>query len=246
MNEVIAELINSLPSPETEVMQGVKWGRCDQLYTPAYWKVQYHLHEDSLCNEFYRMSEDLIEEICACILGGYGIKSEFAVLAFERLANLNLIVPGTTFEQLYIALSTPFLYDNHWVKYRFPKQKAKYIAAFLSRKDLDYIPEEDDYELRSWLLTVPGIGMKTASWITRNWLDSKKVAILDIHIYRAGLLAGFFRPTKDITKNYVSMEQSYLNFSSAIGVDAANLDALIWLQLKETNELALEIIKIKK
>ncbi|MDZ3993341.1 hypothetical protein PspTeo4_24872 [Pseudomonas sp. Teo4] len=40
--------------------------------------------------------------------------------------------------------------------------------------------------LRDWLLELPGIGYKTASWVARNWLDADDVAILDIHILRAG------------------------------------------------------------
>ena len=245
MTDTILKIINMLPNPEADIIEGVKWGRCDQLFTPAYWKVQYHLHEDIFCKDFYRMSDNLIEEICSCILGGFGIKSEMAVLAFERLRDLDLLLPGTSFGQLHVALTVPFFYKSHWVRYRFPKQKAKYLAELLNRGDLHLIPGENDYNLREWLLTVSGIGMKTASWVTRNWLNSRNVAILDIHIYRAGLLAGFFNTTKCLTKDYKKMERNYLDFSSALGVDAANLDALIWLQLKETNELAIEILKLK-
>src|SRR4051812_46156327 len=97
MDASIIEIINSLPNPDCEIIEGVKWGRCDKLFTPAYWKVQYHLHEDIFSVDFYRMSSDLIEEICSCILGGFGIRSEWAVLAFERLRDLNLLIPGSSF-----------------------------------------------------------------------------------------------------------------------------------------------------
>jgi N-glycosylase/DNA lyase len=243
MNVYVSEIISSLPHPDDELMNGVKWGRCDQLFTPAYWKIQYHLFEDNFSQEYYRISQDLLEEVCACILGGYGIRSEIGMIAFERLRDLELLKPGTPFSQLFTALLMPLYVGGNWIRYRFPKQKAKYLAALLNRHDLSAIPAEKDLALREWLVTVDGIGMKTASWITRNWLNSQNVAILDIHIYRAGLLAGFFMPTTNLARDYRKMEAAYLNFSSALGVNAANLDALIWLQLKETNHIALDIIK---
>src|SRR6202020_2057977 len=101
-----------------------------------------------------------------------------------------LLQPDTEYKELQTALSVPFYMNGRMVKYRFPNQKAIFLAALLNRKDLAKIPYEDDMILREWLLTINGIGMKTASWIVRNWLCSENVAILDIHIQRAGLIAG--------------------------------------------------------
>jgi len=241
----IDEMTKKLPSPDHELMAGVKWGRCDELFTPAYWKIQYQLHEDIFTCDYYRISDNLIEEICACLLGGFGIKSEVGVIAFESLKQQNLLVPRTPYQRILDALLSPLSNGKRKFRYRFPRQKAKYIYEFLNREDLEKIPKNSDLLLREWLLTVNGIGMKTASWVTRNWLGSQNVAILDIHIYRAGLIAGFFNAGKCLQKDYVELEKRYLEFSAALEVNAANLDALIWLQLKVANNIALNILKIK-
>jgi thermostable 8-oxoguanine DNA glycosylase len=156
-----------------------------------------------------------------------------------------LLTPKVSQASLLENLSTPFNLEGRYIKYRFPNQKAKYLFEFLNRDDLNQIPQNEDLKLREWLLTVNGIGMKTASWITRNWLCSDRVAILDIHIYRAGLIAGFFPKNLSIEKDYKILEEKYLEFSNALDVSAANLDSLIWLQFKMANDLALSILKIK-
>jgi thermostable 8-oxoguanine DNA glycosylase len=98
--------------------------------------------------------------------------------------------------------------------------------------------------LRGWLLTVNGIGLKTASWITRNWLNSNKVAILDVHILRAGVLAGFYKEnTENLTKHYFSLEKQYLAFCNALDVSSAIMDAIIWSFMKKTNKLAISALK---
>jgi N-glycosylase/DNA lyase len=246
MDDCIRTIISLLPNPDKEVMTGVKWGRCDEIFTPAYWKLQYHLHEEFFSNDFYRISHDLVEEICACILGGFGMKAELGMLAFERLRDLYLLEPGVSAEELETALAIPFLSNDKRVKYRFPKQKAKYLNHFLNRPDLDQIPVDNDLLMRKWLTSIKGIGMKTASWITRNWLDSQHVAILDVHIYRAGLIAGFFEFGSSLINDYEELEKRYLTFSNELKVNAANLDSLMWLQLKEVNDVAIDILKNKK
>jgi len=239
----IHTLTTCLPPADAEILPGVKWGRCEELFTPAYWKVQYHFHQGDFCKDYYCVGESLLDEICACILGGYGMPAEMGFAAYDRLKNFGLLVGGASHKLIELALSFPFYMDGRMVRYRFPKQKAKFLFELLSRPDLDDIPQHNDLELRNWLLTVPGIGLKTASWIVRNWLCSDRVAILDVHIYRAGLIAGFFAKSDTIEKNYLRMEQQYLAFSRALEVSPANLDSLIWLQLKTSNALALNILK---
>jgi N-glycosylase/DNA lyase len=241
----INEMAKRLPAPDQEIMNGVKWGRCDELFTPAYWKIQYQLHEEIFSYDYYRISDNFIEEVCACLLGGFGIKSEMGVIAFEKLKKKNLLAPKTKHQKILTTLLSPLSHGKMKFHYRFPRQKAKYIYEFLNRPDLGEIPMDNDLQLRKWLLTVNGIGMKTASWVTRNWLGSQNVAILDIHIHRAGLIAGIFNPDSCLQKDYMELEKKYLEFSAALEVNAANLDALIWLQLKVANSVALNILKIK-
>ena len=132
--------------------------------------------------------------------------------------------------------------DGTMKRYRFYNQKSKYIYRFLHRNDLSYIPSDDDISFRNWLLTVDGIGFKTASWITRNWLQSENVAILDIHILRAGKIAGFFGETGDVAKKYHNLENNYIDFCKALEVLPSNMDAIIWNYMKKTNKLALQVL----
>jgi thermostable 8-oxoguanine DNA glycosylase len=107
---------------------------------------------------------------------------------------------------------------------------------------LDSIPIHNDLIFRKWLLTIKGIGQKTASWITRNYLNSENVAIIDIHIFRAGLIAGFFSKDLDIQKDYSKIEQIFIQFCKALEVQPSKMDALMWLQMKESNRIALKTI----
>jgi N-glycosylase/DNA lyase len=98
-------------------------------------------------------------------------------------------------------------------------------------------PPEKDVELRTWLLEIKGIGMKTASWITRNWTGSNSVAIIDIHIWRAGQLIGLFhgqRPERD----YIEMEDLFVRFAHGIRMKTSTLDAVIWSQMRSCGHLA--------
>jgi len=224
-------------------LPGLKWGFCYQLYTPAFWKLQYVLNSFSVDKSAHRISKNLMEEIVLCILGGYGIPSEIGIVAFERFRDEQLIRKGVPFERVYAALSQPFqVSKNKFIKYRFANQKARYIHDFLNRSDLNEIPEHDDLSLRSWLMTLKGIGPKTASWITRNWLRSERVAILDIHILRAGMITGFFNKKLNIVTEYYDLENKYLAFCRFLEVRPSDMDAIIWSYMKKNNKLALNIL----
>jgi thermostable 8-oxoguanine DNA glycosylase len=81
------------------------------------------------------------------------------------------------------------------------------------------------------LLQLPGVGYKTASWIARNWLDADDVAILDIHIMRAGALGGFLDPRLSVQHDYLALEAQFLQFGRAIGVLPSELDAVMWIEM---------------
>jgi thermostable 8-oxoguanine DNA glycosylase len=103
---------------------------------------------------------------------------------------------------------------------------------------------DEPVALRNALMTLPGVGPKTASWIVRNWLGSDEVAILDIHIVRAGILAGLFEPDEDVSKNYIRMEAQFIAFSRALGVQTSDLDALIWRMMRTTPRLVMHLIEL--
>ncbi len=234
---------NYLPNADTELLPGIRWGNYCQLYTPAFWKYLYLANRLPDKGSHHRLGSTILEEITACLLGGYGMPAELGLLAFERLKNHSLIVEGVSHVKIKKALSSPFVMQNGASKkYRFYNQKSKFVYEFLNRNDLDTIPVSDDFEFRNWLLTIKGIGPKTASWITRNWFQSENVAILDIHILRAGKIAGIFDCTEGISSKYFDLENTYINFCNAMDVLPSNMDALIWNYMKKTNKLALRLL----
>jgi thermostable 8-oxoguanine DNA glycosylase len=128
-------------------------------------------------------------------------------------------------------LSEPIEVDGKRIRYRFAAQKARYLAAAFERLMAEPSPQNSGRELRDWLLGIPGIGFKTASWIARNWLNADDVAILDIHILRAGALAKFLDAGLTVERHYLELEQQFLAFSKALGVRSSELDAVIWWEM---------------
>lgn len=235
--------INSFPDQDTELLPGLKWGVCYQLYTPAFWKLQYVMNSFPEEQTTHQLGSNILEEIIQCILGGYGIPSEMGTMAFQRFKQRCLIKKYISFDTIFNALKEPFrTNENKYVNYRFSHQKSVYIHDLLNRNDLDQIPENDDLKLRKWLLGLKGIGPKTASWITRNWLRSEKVAILDIHILRAGMITGFFDKRLNVATQYYDLEASYLGFCNLLEVRPSDMDAIIWSYMKNNNKLALSIL----
>ncbi|MGY3221470.1 thermostable 8-oxoguanine DNA glycosylase [Bradyrhizobium sp. USDA 4512] len=82
-------------------------------------------------------------------------------------------------------------------------------------------------------MKIPGVGPKTASWITRNWLGSDEVAILDIHIIRAGVLIGLFGRQQSVPRDYDVMEARFLAFAAALNVRPSLLDAVMWREMRK-------------
>lgn len=226
----------------SQFLMDVDWKEAGRLYTKSYWKVQYHL--DNTFSQSFQLGSNLIEEVVACLLGGFGMRAELGLLAFHRVKNLQLIHPNVGLHELELAIAHPFMIDGREVHYRFPYQKAKYIYGFLNRKDLDEMSDLNGKSLRRRLMTVKGIGPKTASWIARNYDNCDDVAIIDIHIYRAGRLAGFINPQWDIQKDYFKIEESFLNFCHSINVSPSKMDSIMWNQLKVSSRRAIELLNI--
>lgn len=231
-----------LPPPDEEVLPGVSWGRFDCAATPAFWKVHAHLdlvqHSDSKSRSDFRLGATFREEVVACLLGGYGIPAEVGVAAFRMLREGGLLATvAPTAERLYDALQLPLsLDDGRRVHYRFARQKSQYLAELLAGMQLeDTCDIEDaltDLALREWLLGFRGIGWKTASWIVRNWRGSHQVAIIDVHVLRAGVAIGLFPRDATPTHQYRLLEARYLAFAEALQVHPAHLDTLIWKHMR--------------
>ncbi|WP_420826682.1 hypothetical protein [Myxococcus eversor] len=216
-----------MPQAESHVLPGIQWGAFEELLTPAFWHGQAWQHEKLGSYRDLRLGRTLAEEVAACMLGGFGMKAELGLAAFARLRDQELLVGTPTAEALEIALSKPFVIHGRTLGYRFPKQKARYLSACLAQlAALEF--HVSDTVLRDRLAQLPGIGLKTASWIVRNFRNSSEVAIIDVHILRAGRHMGLFSQEQEPQRHYRELETAFLTFAAAIKVPAAMLDGLMW------------------
>lgn len=229
MYSVVGGKVHKLPMPQAEshVLPGIQWGAFEDLLTPAFWRGQAWQHEMLGNYRDLRLGRTLTEEVAACMLGGFGMKAELGLAAFARLRDQQLLVEIPTAEALEVALSRPFVIHGRLLGYRFPRQKARYLSACLAQlAGLEL--HVSDTVLRDRLADLPGIGLKTASWIVRNFRNSSAVAIIDVHILRAGRCMGLFTQEQEPQRHYRELEAAFLAFSAALKVPAAMLDGLMW------------------
>lgn len=224
-------LERTLPAPEQPVPgHCLVWGAIEEIGSPAYWSAQAWLWELEEPHH-YRLGRSLREEVLACVLGGYGIPAEIGLAAYQRLR----VQPADDLRDMDRCrdlLLQPLEVGGRSVRYRFANQKARYIAGAM--KGLDDFPTElGDMELRDALALLPGIGLKTASWIVRNWRGSDEVSILDVHIIRAAEGLGLFGQGWRVSKDYRLMERAYLAFCRAIGARASILDSVMWMTMRQ-------------
>lgn len=221
-----------LPPPEVPVGCGVAWGRHDELGAPAYWAAQswmWGLDEP----DHYRLGRTLGEELLACMLGGYGIPAEVGLAAYARLRPSLTDAPGRLCDEAYVRseLSHPLRVRGKDVRYRFANQKARYVSAAF-RELGDDAEDLADRALRDRLVALPGVGPKTASWVVRNLRGSDEVAILDVHLLRAGRMLGIFHEALTVERHYPRLEASFLSFAAAIGARASILDSVMWMTMR--------------
>ena len=220
-----------LPDADKELMRGVDWGAVDAFPSPAYWAFQVLARRLSGTTLQYRLGRSLTEEVGACLLGGHGIPATVGLAAYERLRERGAFSGKPVIEpELEAWLREPLRIGERSVRYRFAAQKARYLAAAIP---LAYAAPafRVGTELRDWLLAIPGVGPKTASWIARNWLNADDVAILDIHIMRVGQAVGLFPRHLTVERHYAELERLFVDFARALDVRAAELDAVIWQEM---------------
>lgn len=220
-----------LPPAEHAVMDGVLWGAIDAFPTPAYWTYQVLARRAVGAPAQFRLGRSLAEEVGACLLGGHGIPAAVGLAAYERLRERGAFESTSITEAtLHSWLKEPLEVLGRPVRYRFAAQKARYLATALPI--VNRAPSlTAGRELRDWLLRVPGIGPKTASWVARNWLGADDVAILDIHILRFGQAIGLFPRHLSVESHYTKLETLFVDFSIAVGLRASELDAVIWSEM---------------
>jgi N-glycosylase/DNA lyase len=206
------------------------WGEIHELGTAAYWVEQTRRFD---VPPSYRLGETLAEEVAACILGGHGIPAEVGLAAFASLRAAGLLRPPGDPTAIEARLREPLLIAGRSrpVRYRFAAQRAARVSAALVILDSVPTPSEP-LALREFLLAFPGVGPKTASWIVRNWTGCDGVAIIDVHVQRAGIAAGFFSPRWRLPRDYPRFDDAFCTVAHLGGVTTAALDACMWHQMQ--------------
>lgn len=206
------------------------WGRPWELGTAAYWAEQTRRRAP---DSNYALGANLTEEVAACMLGGYGMPAAVGLAAFDAVRDAGLLAGCPSPAAIEEVLRRPLEVRGRArpVGYRFARQRAGRLSAALAMLHVSDPPQES-VALRDWLATLPGIGLKTASWVVRNYCGCDAVAIVDIHIQRAGLAAGFFAPHWRLPQDYRQFEEAFCRVASLAGVSAAALDACIWHQMQ--------------
>lgn len=208
------------------------WGEDYMIGTPAFWVNQAKSLPQKLN---LRVGKSLREEIIFCILGGHGITFELNEAAFHALKREGLVhgdsIPSEM--QIEAVLKQPLNVNGRIkpIRYRFPVMKSKRIHQALKILKSS-APPAHPLSLRNWLMTLPGIGYKTASWIVRDYLNSDLIAIIDIHVQRAGVAAGFFKPYWKLPNDYNLFEKAFLGYAKIGGVSASILDICIWEHMR--------------
>lgn len=218
----------------------LEWGDACVMMSPAFWAAQSWMWEMEEPDHF-RLGKSLAEELIACLLGGYGIPAEVGLAAYERIRQVWADAPEALYEIEAVEklLTQPLVVGGRNVRYRFAKQKAEYLSHAL--RALPSIDEmATDLDLRDALCGLKGLGPKTASWIVRNWRASDQVAILDVHILRAGRLLGLFDDVLTVEKNYREIEDLFIAFSQDIGAKASILDSVMWMTTRPTRTINLK------
>ena len=220
--------------PEDQVLPGVRFGRPDELLTPAYW-VMRCANAGEHDWDFVSKGGSLEEEVGFCLLGGYGVTVEVACAFFERLRKNGVFQPSARFGETEILhmLLKPADVQGRQVRYRFPQQRARRLHLAMHDLSTMELSFEDAKIFRNQIQSLEGVGPKTASWIARNWLGSDCVAILDIHVLRAGWIIGLFKRDYHLPKDYFALEDIFLRFSKEINVRASVLDAVIWSDMRK-------------
>lgn len=250
MSRVVTLLVgNTLVKREmadatSEVLPGVFWGDPWTLFTPSFWLAQAWMSEiDCKPTGKYSAKHGIVEELGFCLLGGFGITAELAAAAYDRCWHAGLFSRYETKREAWVAeLSEPLQVGSRYIRYRYPNQKSRFLAAAMDYVRNNELRTDSALALREQLMNIPGVGYKIASWVARNVLDSDEIAILDIHLLRAGRLCGLFTPEQRVERHYKEMESRFLLFCEKLQLRPAELDCLIWEHMRSAGELPCRLL----
>ena len=219
--------------PDDGVLPGIRFGREDELLTPAYWAMRC-ASADAADTDFVNRRGTLGEEIGFCLIGGFGVTFEVATAFFECLRTNGAFERGAVFPEaaLFAMLNEPTAVRGQRRRYRFPAQRARRLHRAMADLAQMEVDEADPIRFRDQIQTLEGVGPKTASWIARNWLDTDSVAILDIHVLRAGWLLELFDRDCRLPRDYLELERRFLSFAKNLHVRASVLDSVMWYDMR--------------
>ncbi|MCY4663066.1 MAG: hypothetical protein OXC00_00210, partial [Acidimicrobiaceae bacterium] len=204
----------------------VPWGRHDEFGTAAYWVDQTIV--GGYVDEYEAM--DPLTAVVWGLLHGGGIKAESGNAFLEPVMALLRQQPTSTVEAIETVLRTP---TGDVGRYRFPRNRAEYIAAAVERLH-DDPPPDDPERLRRYLLALRGIGPKTAALIVSGvTAGNAPVHINDIWLRRALIPAGVFRPAWQVDHDYNRFEDAFLQYARHGNVTPGALDWCIWELARE-------------
>lgn len=217
-----------------------EWGDPTWLGSAAFWVEQTRLRPRP---DTYQMGHTLTEEVALCLLGGYGVAEPMATAAFRAVRDAGFLDETRPPAQADVeaVLRRPLRVPGRRrpVHYRFPTQRARRLADAVhciaeNQPPVDWPPRE----LRLWLTRLNGVGPKTASWIVRNVRRSDDIAVIDIHIRRAGVFAGVFDRRWTLPHDYGLFEEAFCAWASRGGVPTADMDACVWSSLASLGNAA--------
>jgi N-glycosylase/DNA lyase len=219
--------------PHDEIIPGVEWGSPEWVPSAAYWAAMVELADDD--DDYVCTDATLKEQVGFCLLGGFGITAEMNHAIYDRLHSEGIFGDGVLPKADLIErlLREPVSVAERQRRYRFPHQRAVRLETAMRMIEAAPPSTKLPRKFRDDLMKIPGIGPKTASWITRNWLGSDEVAILDIHIIRAGILIGLFDRKQSVPRDYSAMEERFLSFARALKVRPSLLDAVMWREMRK-------------
>lgn len=228
------------PSSGLVTLEGTSWRRTVEWRDPswlgsaAFWVEE---TRNSPSPRTLRVGGSLVEEVALCLLGGYGVNEAMCTSAFWAVRDAALLDtsnPPSAADVEHV-LRTPMQVEGYArpVRYRFPAQRAERVASAVAalaqtRVDPSHLAPRD---LRAFLTTLKGVGPKTASWVVRNITRSDDIAIIDVHIRRAGVAAGVFDPMWVLPRDYLRFEEAFCAWARAGAVPTADMDLCIWSTL---------------
>ena len=226
----------------------VEWGDESHLGSAAFWIEETRRRTSPVS---LRVGRTLAEEVALCLLGGYGVNEAMATHAFEAVRDaglLDLSRPPTV-KEVEAVLRAPMIVDGYAgpVRYRFPAQRAGRLAAAMTT--LAQEPPGgalSPRELRTFLTTLNGVGLKTASWVVRNITRSDDIAIIDVHVRRAGVVAGVFDPGWTLPKDYMRFEEAFCAWAALGDVPTADMDVCIWSTLARLGRTARVLFGVER